>query len=133
LKKRRSTVLVSPGKDVTLYIPSDTPPQVINYMNRLKADGVFSQGIMDILTRHILREQPIVTPVKEDGLNVDSGWTYEDPVFIPEPIEEAPEDRKYKIDAASNAQKSFSLDQIFRQAERNAGKLLHETNDKGKV
>ena len=44
---------VSPGKDVTLYVPADTPRVVIDYLNRLKDEGQFSQGVMDILIHHV--------------------------------------------------------------------------------
>lgn len=53
MRKRRSTVYVSPGKDVTLYVPADTPQAVIDYLNRLKDEGQFSQGVMDILIQHV--------------------------------------------------------------------------------
>ncbi|WP_067930345.1 hypothetical protein [Alicyclobacillus kakegawensis] len=53
MKKRRSTVYVRPGKDITLYIPAETPPEVIDYLNRLKDEGNFSQGVVDILTEYV--------------------------------------------------------------------------------
>lgn len=53
MKKRRSTVFVQPGKDVTLYVPVDTPPEVIAYLNELKQEGTFSQGIVEILTEYV--------------------------------------------------------------------------------
>jgi hypothetical protein len=130
LKKRRSTVFVCPGKDVTLYIPSETPPEVIDYMNRLKADGMFSQGIMDIVTSHILQEQQsIETLAIEDSLGMGSSTNEANEVLSDiEPIMAGPEeDHKhhvFKAGLGSNEQKSFSLDQIFSQAKRNAGKLL---------
>jgi hypothetical protein len=135
LKKRRSTVFVCPGKDVTLYIPSETPPEVIEYMNRLKADGMFSQGIMDIVTRYILQEQQSLSiPASGDsqieGMGLSINDTYEvlsniEPI-IAEPVEEQ-EHPVFRDGPGSNEQKNFSLDQLFRQAGRNAGKLLQDT------
>jgi hypothetical protein len=117
---------------VTLYIPSETPPEVIDYMNRLKADGMFSQGIMDIVTSHILQEQQsIETLAIEDSLiegMVPSTNEANEVLSDIEPIMAGPEeDHKhhvFKAGLGSNEQKSFSLDQIFSQARRNAGKLL---------
>lgn len=135
MKKRRSTVFVCPGKDVTLYIPSETPPEVIDYMNRLKADGMFSQGIMDIVTRYILQDQQsLATPAMEDSLIERMGPSINDAnevlsnieLIIAGPVEEQ-EHHVFKADLDSNEQKNFSLDQIFRQAGRNAGKLLQDT------
>ncbi|MCL6627664.1 MAG: hypothetical protein K6T68_13900 [Alicyclobacillus shizuokensis] len=53
MKKRRSTVYVRPGKDITLYVPAETPPEVIDYLNRLKDEGNFSQGVVDIITEYV--------------------------------------------------------------------------------
>ncbi|SEC29101.1 hypothetical protein [Paenibacillus sp. GP183] len=137
MKKRRSTVFVCPGKDVTLYIPSETPPEVIDYMNQLKADGMFSQGIMDIVTRYILQEQQSLSiPASGDsqieGMGPSINDTYEvhsnsniEPI-IAEPVEEQ-EHHVFRDGPGSNEQKNFSLEQIFRQAGRNAGKLLQDT------
>lgn len=120
MKKRRSTVLVSPGKDVTLYIPTETPPEVIAYMNQLKAEGMFSQGIMEILTKHILREQSLATLVGEEDLNHAIESFVEDDHFFTAPME-----HQESVDIpVSNRQKNFSLEDIFRQAGRNAGKLM---------
>jgi hypothetical protein len=135
LKKRRSTVFVCPGKDVTLYIPSETPPEVIDYMNRLKADGMFSQGIMDIVTKYILKEQQsLAIPAMGDSLIEGLGSSIDDTnevlsniePIIAEPLEEQ-EHHVFRAGSGSNEQKNFSLDQIFRQAGRNAGKLLQDT------
>ncbi|NQX61715.1 hypothetical protein [Paenibacillus qinlingensis] len=120
MKKRRSTVLVSPGKDVTLYIPTETPPEVIAYMNQLKAEGMFSHGIMEILTTHILREQSLATLVGEENPNHAIESFVEDDHFFTAPIE-----HQESVDIpVSNRQKNFSLEDIFRQAGRNAGKLM---------
>lgn len=119
MKKRRSTVLVSPGKDVTLYIPTETPPEVIAYMNRLKAEGMFSHGIMDILTRHILREQSLVKLDHEDTSHHVIGSFVDEAIFFAAPME----DQESMDTPVSNSQKNFSLEDIFRQASRNAGKL----------
>lgn len=120
MKKRRSTVLVSPGKDVTLYIPTDTPPEVIAYMNQLKTEGMFSQGIMDILIKHILQERSLATFDSEDELHhaITSFKDEEQPFTAPM------EDQTPSDVSVANSQKSFSLEDIFRQASRNAGKLM---------
>ncbi|MBO7746837.1 hypothetical protein I8J29_21710 [Paenibacillus sp. MWE-103] len=132
-KKRRSMVPVSPGKDVTLYIPADTPPEVIRYLNRLKAEGVFSQGIMDILIRHIVREEALgaLSRMDDDGDEAEGAREAaagrfdrdaEEGGFPPEPADE--EDGFGPAAALPAAPaKAFSLDEIFRQAGRNAGKL----------
>ncbi|MDQ0061672.1 hypothetical protein [Paenibacillus harenae] len=122
MKKRRQVVMVAPGKDVTLYIPTDTPPEVIRYLNRLKAEGNFSQGIMEILTGHIL-EQPASTamsPIEEastqwDDLRYESSSQSSE---VPEPV--------IPVDTAQDVQKPFSPQDILRQAARNAGKLLRD-------
>lgn len=121
MKKRRQMVMVAPGKDVTLYIPTDTPPEVIRYLNRLKADGTFSQGIMEILNEHILGQQSAsaekhpseAAVVPWDVLDYESAATIEE---VPEPVLPA--------DLVQEAPKPFSPDDIIRQATRNAGKLL---------
>jgi hypothetical protein len=128
LKKRRSTVLVCPGKDVTLYIPTETPPEVIEYMNRLKAEGMFSHGIMDILTKYIRHEQSMATSVKEVAPSKDIESFIDDAVFIAGPMEDQA-DYRIMIDPVSNNQKSLSLEKLFHQAERNAGKLMQDTEN----
>ncbi|MDR6552408.1 hypothetical protein [Paenibacillus qinlingensis] len=118
MKKRRSTVLVCPGKDVTLYIPSDTPPEVITYLNQLKAEGMFSHGIMEILTKHILQERSTTMWEIEDAPN-HLRATFEDEEHVP-----ALEDQEPSELPDFNSKKNFSLEDIFRQASRNAGKLM---------
>jgi hypothetical protein len=120
--------LVSPGKDVTLYIPSDTPPQVINYMNRLKAEGIFSQGIMDILTKHVLQERLTEAPIEETAPSRDiESWNDDGLSFITTSEELQSKHDSKGDDLLSSNQKNFSPEDIFRQAERNAGKLLHDS------
>lgn len=131
MRKRRSTVFVKPGKDVTLYIPTETPAEVIAYMNRLKADGMFSQGIMDIVIKHVLQEQQSVTPsVIEDSLSQNIESPVDDPVLPDESIQARPLAEQERLPLMTgpvpDGQKSFSLAQIFRQAGRNAGKLLQD-------
>ena len=58
---------VSPGKDVTLYVPADTPRVVIDYLNRLKDEGQFSQGVMDILIHHVTGQGSTEFYQSEDG------------------------------------------------------------------
>ncbi|OAS16703.1 hypothetical protein A8708_07500 [Paenibacillus oryzisoli] len=112
--------MVSPGKDVTLYIPTETPPEVIAYMNQLKAEGMFSHGIMDILTKHILGEQSLAKLATEGEPHLNMQSFVEDDILFTAPIE-----HQESIDTqVSNSQKNFSLEDIFRQASRNAGKLI---------
>jgi hypothetical protein len=142
LKKRRSTVYVRSGKDVTLYIPSDTPPEVIDYLNQLKMEGIFSQGIMDILTRYVREEQSNKRPVVElfPGKEMDSDMdnavsladSYSD-MESAEPIEPAHEanddfNQPKKEIPGANDQKKFSLAQIFRQSRHNSGKLVQPSD-----
>ncbi|MCR2807378.1 hypothetical protein [Paenibacillus soyae] len=125
MKKRRQMVMVAPGKDVTLYIPSDTPPEVIRYLNRLKAEGVFSQGIMDILNEHILGRKAAAAAA--EGFDSEAGsapwdaWIDESAAAA---MEEAPEPEPSAPDFAPEPPKPFSPEDIIRQATRNAGKLL---------
>ncbi|MFC5450594.1 hypothetical protein [Paenibacillus aestuarii] len=127
MKKRRSTVLVTPGKDVTLYIPSDTPPQVIHYMNQLKTEGTFSQGIMEILIKHILAEPSLTIPSSEKNLSSVYEPFSDDADFIEEPVGD--EDQMGPTDEpVASSQISYSLEDIFRQASRNAGKLFDQRN-----
>jgi hypothetical protein len=53
LRKPRKTVYVHPGKDVTLYVPSDTPQEVCDYLNSLKEQGMFSSGVIEIITNYV--------------------------------------------------------------------------------
>lgn len=143
MKKRRSTVYVRSGKDVTLYIPSDTPPKVIDYLNQLKMDGYFSQGIIDILTKYVLEERVSasastsaiteieVFPGKERLHDIDTASPHaeteeDDPIAgldeLPKPVQAA---------IAEGEQKKFSLAQIFRQSRQNSGKLV-PTSDHGR-
>lgn len=84
IEKRRSTVYVRSGKDVTLYIPSDTPPEVIDYLNQLKMDGYFSQGIIDILTKYVREEHVSAVASADSEIEVFPG-----------------KERLYDIDSAS--------------------------------
>jgi hypothetical protein len=141
LKKRRSTVYVRSGKDVTLYIPSDTPPEVIDYLNQLKMDGYFSQGIIDILTKYVREERVSastsanseieVFPGKERLHDIDivssRSETEEDDPKVG--LDELPEPAQAAI--AEGEQKKFSLAQIFRQSRQNSGKLV-PTSDHGR-
>lgn|GEM_PF-5057789 len=119
-------MLVTPGKDVTLYIPSDTPLQVINYLNQLKTEGTFSQGIMDILTKYILAEISPATLSREEGSSNGLSRVYEPFSDHADFIEEPVEDQVPGDEPAANQQTSYSLEDIFRQASRNAGKLLDQ-------
>ena len=123
MKKRRQMVMVAPGKDVTLYIPTDTPPEVIRHLNRLKAEGIFSQGIMEILTDHILGQHVSegLSPSEEASVP----WDDVHNGFEAAAIEEAPEP-PVMPGLVKDEPKPFSPQDIIRQATRNAGKLLHD-------
>lgn len=114
MKKRRSTVFVRPGKDVTLYIPVDTSPEVINLLNRLKEDGTFSQGVMDILTQYVQGQtMPTSNPPifsEEAAVSLESDLRADRDIEL----QPAPEPK---------TPGKLNLAQIFRQAQRNAGKL----------
>ncbi len=114
MRKRRSTVYVRPGKDVTLYVPSDTPLEVCAYLNQLKADGVFSQGVMEILTNHILGSESLPREPFDPALDPAS-----DPGFDLHPNTDLRPDALADPDGSHR----LGLDQIFQQARRNAGKL----------
>lgn len=149
MKKRRSTVYVRSGKDVTLYIPSDTPPEVIDYLNQLKMDGYFSQGIIDILTKYVREER--VSASASASASASTSANSEVEVFpgkerlhnidiISPPAEEEEDDPMAGLDElptptqaaiAEGEQKKFSLAQIFRQSRQNSGKLV-PTSDHGR-
>jgi hypothetical protein len=144
LKKRRSTVYVRSGKDVTLYIPSDTPPEVIDYLNQLKMEGIFSQGIMDILTRYVREEQSNKRPVAElfpgkerasdrdEAVSLAENYSDMESAEPIEPAHEANDDfnQPMKEIPSASDQKKFSLAQIFRQSRHNSGKLV-QPSDQG--
>ncbi|MBA2941852.1 hypothetical protein HZF08_26535 [Paenibacillus sp. CGMCC 1.16610] len=139
MKKRRSTVYVRSGKDVTLYIPSDTPTEVIDYLNQLKMDGYFSQGIIDILTKYVREERLSASATTEIEIFPGKEMFHDiDKVSPPAGIEEI--DPKVELDepleptqatGAEGEQKKFSLAQIFRQSRQNSGKLV-PTSDHGR-
>lgn len=114
--------MVTPGKDVTLYIPADTPPEVIAYLNRLKAEGYFSQGIMEILSEYILRQSASAELAASEEASMQWDDQQDESIAeeseLPEPIIAAISEQ--------NVQKPFSPEDIIRQATRNAGKLLHD-------
>ncbi|MDD9270772.1 hypothetical protein ACFPES_27305 [Paenibacillus sp. GCM10023248] len=154
MKKRRSTVYVRSGKDVTLYIPSDTPPEVIDYLNQLKRDGYFSQGIMDILIQYV-REQrsairpPVIPPAEttgSEGVSIPSPWMDDSTNTLPHIDEDridldkpsAVSDNSLAavesvplVQTAAAEAKKFSMAQIFRQSRQNSGKLV-PTSDHGR-
>lgn len=138
MKKRRSTVYVRSGKDVTLYIPSDTPPEVIDYLNQLKMEGYFSQGIIDILTKYVREERLSARPAIEEFPGKETIPDFE---ISSLPAESSGIDRIVELELdepsehapaaiAEGEQKKFSLAQIFRQSRQNAGKLV-PTSDHG--
>ncbi|NRF90148.1 hypothetical protein HQN89_03745 [Paenibacillus frigoriresistens] len=145
MKKRRSTVYVRSGKDVTVYIPSDTPPEVIDYLNQLKTEGIFSQGIMDILTRYVREEQSNKPPVAEffpgkervsdrnEAVSLTENYSDMESAEPIEPAHEANDDfnQPMKEIPSASDQKKFSLAQIFRQSRHNSGKLVQPSDQGG--
>ncbi len=144
MKKRRSTVYVRPGKDVTLYVPAETPPEVIAYLNHLKEEGTFSQGVMEILTRYVQQQGSVHvsndmdTRVNEDlsamsDLATSPEWPApgEEMSMEPNSDVEPPrtEDLRMEPPVAKESsdpapRKKLDLAQIFLQAQRNSGRLL---------
>ncbi len=127
-----------------MYIPSDTPPEVIDYLNQLKMEGIFSQGIMDILTRYVREEQSNKPPVAElfpgkervsdrdEAVSLAENYSDMESAEPIEPAHEANDDFNQlmkEIPSASD-QKKFSLAQIFRQSRHNSGKLV-QPSDQG--
>lgn len=124
MKKRRSTVYVRPGKDVTLYIPSETPAEVIDYLNRLKAEGVFSQGVMDIITAYVQgrRDAAAFPPPAQSREEIGDTGTYSEPLAAEEYEMPAAERSADAVPAAPS--KKLNLAQIFSLSQKNSGKLL---------
>lgn len=118
---------VRPGKDVTLYVPTDTPPEVIRYMNRLKAEGRFSEGIMDIVTSHVRRERPneAFAAAEADGPYKE----HESFGALEEHWTGSIGDSADSDESAAESRRVYSPDDLFRLAGRNAGKLLRNAND----
>ncbi|BFT76102.1 hypothetical protein [Paenibacillus sp. P36] len=139
MKKRRSTVYVRSGKDVTLYIPSDTPTEVIDYLNQLKMDGYFSQGIIDILTKYVREERLSASATSEIELFPGKEMFHDIDIVSP-PREMEEDEPRAELDeppepaqaaGAEGEQKKFSLAQIFQQSRQNSGKLV-PTSDHGR-
>ncbi|PYI52508.1 hypothetical protein [Paenibacillus flagellatus] len=145
MRKRRSTVFVKPGKDVTLYVPTDTPPAVIDYLNRLKAEGAFSQGVMEIVANYVLgleegdreRRSPWNSPQStvEDSED-DVAFTAAVPFGLEKPAKDerpaegfvaegsGPDDGGESPGAAKPDPKpKLDMAELFRKAQHNAGKL----------
>ena len=134
MRKRRRTVYVSPGKDVTLYVPADTPSVVIDYLNRLKDEGQFSQGVMDILIHHVtgqdntefhqpehaaMFQENSLTQPKTPATNLSFTLSQRESDELPtasalQSLHEAP---------SSKPPFQLKMADIFRQAQKNTGKL----------
>ncbi len=128
MRKRRSTVYVRPGKDVTLYVPVETPQAVIDYLNHLKDEGMFSQGVMEILIRHVEQQghKTMRPAANGDELAAPHRLPSFEPLENLEPVAAKAENDVHTDRAAvtiSTPSKKLNLAQIFRQAQRNAGKL----------
>lgn len=124
MRKKRSTVYVRPGKDVTLYIPAETSPAVIDYLNGLKRDGIFSQGVIDIITRHVESMQLDASRQTAAGAGNDGGEDFGfdfDPSGLDDPF-----DRGYERNVLSQSREESKPDiaRLFERAKRNAGKLI---------
>lgn len=151
MRKKRSIVYVRPGKDVTLYVPAETPPEVIDYLNQLKQEGMFSQGVMDIVTKyvqehaalnryrttegHVSLNEPAEFPaallsLPEEELMETADFQRDFPPSESDLESGMDSDLELERDASEVVAPSQKLDlaQIFRQAERNAGKLKSDSN-----
>ncbi|KIL41811.1 hypothetical protein SD70_04085 [Gordoniibacillus kamchatkensis] len=149
MKKRRSTVYVRPGKDVTLYIPAETPPEVIDYLNRLKAEGIFSQGVMDILAAHVQGRRDTARGHEHANPHADARFPASEPAApMPADIEdfgaddELLEPATYRPPAAAwmedwpdpepsrpEPSRKLNMAQIFSLSRKNTGKLLDRRDD----
>lgn len=136
MRKRRSTVYVSPGKDVTLYVPADTPREVIDYLNHLKDEGQFSQGVMDILIESITGKNTTQMVPKESA-NVGALDAHDTALHDqysgsgPERIATTSTNPPESILEPTQQRSSFHLRMadIFRQAQKNTSKLADDTED----
>ncbi|QSO47755.1 hypothetical protein [Alicyclobacillus mengziensis] len=137
MRKRRSTVYVSPGKDVTLYVPADTPREVIDYLNHLKDEGQFSQGVMDILIESITGKDVTQFVPKESatvGALDDHDAALHDQYSGTSKLERVPTtstDPPESIPEPTQQRSNFHLRMadIFRQAQKNTSKLADDTED----
>jgi hypothetical protein len=112
---------VRPGKDVTLYIPVETPPEVIDYLNHLKEEGVFSQGVIEMITQYV-RQGPDLVPVQS---SVATGSDLlESEVPSAESDSETSREQPPQDSASVTGSQKLNLSQIFEQAQRNAEKLI---------
>jgi hypothetical protein len=121
LKRRRSTVYVQPGKDVTLYVPVETPPEVIDYLNHLKAEGVFSQGVIEMITQYVQQRSDIVPAQSSVATGYDS---LDSDVAPAESDSEGRRDQPLQDSTLVTGSQKLNLSQIFEQAQRNAEKLI---------
>ncbi len=138
MKKRRSTVYVRPGKDVTLYVPAETPPEVIDYLNELKKEGIFSQGVMEIVTKYVQQHRSASAAAHLDEVDEEAAMSEavssfgpfrdREPAQSPDPAAAArndePPEQPEQAPPETVVHKRFSLAQIFRQAQHNSGKLI---------
>lgn len=124
MRKKRSTVYVRPGKDVTLYIPAETPPAVIDYLNGLKRDGVFSQGVIDIITRYVesMQDDASKRTATRGGNDAREDFDFDfDSAGLDDPFA-----REYDGNVLSRSREESKPDiaRLFERAKRNAGKLI---------
>lgn len=123
---------VVPGKDVTLYVPTDTPPAVVRFMNRLKDEGRFSEGIMEIVTGHVLHAHSASVETSFEVAGVareEEAFDASDRVVFELRFEE-PAASEEAVGSEPGVPREYSPDDLFRLASRNAGKLLgHRDND----
>lgn len=126
---------------MTLYIPSETPPEVIDYLNCLKQEGTFSQGVVEIVTRYVQQQQSVSIPPAPTRHAADIGsdvpdfdtslGSFHDRLSTPL-IESAalmagtkePVAKPSQVTSGSAARNKFNLTEIFRQAQRNSGKMI---------
>jgi len=116
-------VFVQPGRDVTLYVPADTPHEVIDFLNHLKQDGMFSQGVMEILTEYVQQRDASAIardPIATTEASHASVLTQVTAATAPKPQVNAPMPPTSQVSTTGK----LNLSQIYQQAQRNADRLM---------
>ena len=94
---------------MTLYVPVETPPEVVDYMNELKQEGMFSQGIIDILSEYVQRlgrTRPLDSGITHTGLSETafSDPTVARPAVVQESTVERPTPTMESADSGLSAE-----------------------------
>ncbi len=129
MRKPRSTVYVRPGKDITLYVPSDTPKEVCDYLNSLKEQGIFSQCVIEIITNYVKGnpelsashaggEPEVVNPLFSnlddfDPVHNDSEELFDEALA-------AQDEALPQQEIRQTVKRRLSLSEIFNQAKKNS-------------